>query len=202
MFKDIVNPVKDTPDEVIAGCVEIYDDVIVDPEYFIIVAESMGQWRDADVYEYSGGEHGVVDKSYRSNVILDVNYDEYSAHPIFTYMNDMVKEYLYNYSQRYEVGFAYVENTQLLRYSAGQEYKKHFDTGPDFPRVISALLYVNDVEEGGETRFVYFDEAVKPKAGRLVIFPSNYAYTHEAKPPTNGSKYVFVFWTREWDNKV
>jgi prolyl 4-hydroxylase len=63
--------------------------------------------------------------------------------------------------------------------------------------VISALLYLNDVQ-GGETHFTYFNTSVSPKAGRLVVFPSNYAYTHEAYPPIEGYKYVCVFWTREF----
>jgi hypothetical protein len=35
---------------------------------------------------------------------------------------------------------------------------------------------------------------VKPKAGRLLMFPANYAYEHEALPPKSGEKFVVVTW--------
>lgn len=194
MFNRIKNDMQPV-EEVFAGVVEVYDNVISYPQSVIDIANSMEGWRDAEVYEY--GSDGV-NKSYRSNMILDLNGDNYTSHPVFTYVNDIVEEYLKDYCDRYEVEYSFLEPSQLLCYDVGQYYKRHFDTGPEFPRVISALLYLNDIEKGGETYFINFDTYIKPRAGRLVIFPSNYAYTHEALPPLTGSKYVIVFWTREY----
>lgn len=200
MFSDLFVFHKE-PTKKLAGCVEVYDDVLLHPEYFISISEEIDRWRDAVIYDHDGDPH-TINKDYRSNMILDINADAYSTHPAFTYMNDMVRSYIDNYSERYEVGYEYLEPTQLLKYSPGEFYKRHFDTGPAFPRVISALLYLNDVDDGGETYFTNFDVSVRPRAGRLVIFPSNYAYAHEARPPKDGYKYVFVFWTREWERHL
>lgn len=196
MYRTIVNGVRE-PSETIAGCVEVYDEVIKNPAAVIEIAENMDSWRDAEVYSHEDG--GGVDKAYRSNTILDINHDGYTTHPIFTHVVDLVNLYLELYSSKYSVSFAGLEPVQLLKYSPGEYYKEHYDTGPAFPRVISALLYLNDVEDGGQTRFVHFDEQVQPKAGRLVIFPSNYAYSHQALPPENHHKYVLVFWTTEFE---
>lgn len=38
-------------------------------------------------------------------------------------------------------------------------------------RLLTFVLYLNDVEEGGETEFLYQHKRFKPKAGTLVIFP-------------------------------
>lgn len=200
MFSDLVVPWRPVT-KTLAGCIEIYDNVLIHPEYFISISEDINRWRDAVIYDHDGDPF-TVNKDYRSNMILDVNADAYSTHPAFTYMNDMVKSYIDDYAKRYDVGYEYLEATQLLKYSPGEFYKKHYDTGPAFPRVISALLYLNDVEEGGETYFTNFNVSVHPKPGRLVIFPSNYAYAHEAHPPKSGCKYVFVFWTREWERNL
>lgn len=195
MYKDVARPIHE-PTETVAGCVDIYDDVIASPHVFIKVAEMIHKWRDAIVHEMENDSY-VVDKSNRSNVILDVNGDDYSTHPMFTYMIDTVRQYLGYYCAKYSADYQYLEKVQLLRYDVGQDYKAHSDSGPNFPRVVSALLYLNEVPIGGQTEFVNFGVSVDPKPGRLVIFPSNYAYTHIAHPPVEGKKYVFVFWTRE-----
>lgn len=62
-------------------------------------------------------------------------------------------------------------------------------------RVGVYLLYLNDVEEGGETEFLYLSKRVKPKKGRLVIFPPNYPWAHRGNPPLSGTKYILTGWT-------
>lgn len=182
-------------DRCVAGAIEIYNNIIDYSDEIIAVAEQMNRWRDATVF--SSNNNTEVNIDIRSNKILDVNYDEQTSHPIFDEMNNIVRDYLLEYAENYKVGFKKIEPTQILKYSMGEEYQSHYDTGPTYPRVISALLYLNDVNYGGETEFTYFNLKVIPRAGRLVIFPSNYAYTHMAHPPTFGHKYVAVFWTQE-----
>jgi hypothetical protein len=57
------------------------------------------------------------------------------------------------------------------------------------------ILYLNDVEEGGETEFLYYSKRVAPKKGRLVIFPPNYPWAHRGNPPLSGDKYILTGWT-------
>jgi hypothetical protein len=56
------------------------------------------------------------------------------------------------------------------------------------------ILYLNDIEEGGETEFLYLSKRVKPKQGRLVIFPPNYPWAHRGNPPLTGDKYIMTGW--------
>ena len=196
MYKSVLKEVKPA-DKVLAGCIEVYDNVIDVSDLIINTANLMEGWRDAEIYSAADDNPRHVNKNYRSNTILDVNSDEYTTHPLFSYTNLLVQHYLDAYADKYDVNYDYLEPVQLLKYEVGEHYDSHFDTGPRFPRVISALLYLNDVKRGGETYFENFDIDIRPKAGRLVIFPSNYAYTHAAKPPKKGEKYVLVYWTRE-----
>jgi len=55
-------------------------------------------------------------------------------------------------------------------------------------------LYLNDIEEGGETEFLYQNYRVKPKTGTVCIFPSYYTHTHRGNPPLKDTKYIITGW--------
>ena len=70
------------------------------------------------------------------------------------------------------------------------------------------FLYLNDVEEGGETRFHDLDLKIAPKLGRAVVWPSvldedPLAFEpkthHEALPVTKGVKYGANAWLHLMD---
>ena len=72
-----------------------------------------------------------------------------------------------------------------------------------FHNVISAALYLNDclddgsqVEDGsfsgGHIKFKYAGLDYAPKAGSVVLYPSNYIGTHEVTPVTAGERYAFL----------
>ena len=55
-------------------------------------------------------------------------------------------------------------------------------------------IYLNDVEEGGETEFLHFSKRVKPKKGRIVIWPAAFPYLHRGNSPLSGEKYILTSW--------
>jgi len=61
-------------------------------------------------------------------------------------------------------------------------------------RVISAVIYLNDVREGGETYFTEFDIKCKPEMGKILLFPSGFSYPHTALTPVSNTKYSMVWW--------
>jgi hypothetical protein len=61
-------------------------------------------------------------------------------------------------------------------------------------RVLPWILYLNDVEEGGETEFLYYPRRVKPEAGTLVIWPAAFTHTHRGNPPISNTKYIVTGW--------
>lgn len=81
----------------------------------------------------------------------------------------------------------------LKRYRPGlaEGFQLHFDAINHVAnRYLVLLWYLNDVAEGGETRFPQLDVSVKPKAGRLLMFPPFWMYQHEGVPPVSGDKYI------------
>tara|TARA_B100001094_G_scaffold320384_1_gene366533 strand:- start:2031 stop:2627 length:597 start_codon:yes stop_codon:yes gene_type:complete len=71
------------------------------------------------------------------------------------------------------------------------EHNKGFDNEP---RAFVFSIYLNDVEEGGETEFLHFSKRVKPKKGRIVIWPAAFPYLHRGNPPLSGEKYILTSW--------
>ena len=56
------------------------------------------------------------------------------------------------------------------------------------------LLFLNDVDEGGELEFLYQSKRIKPKAGTMVISPAFFTHTHRGNPPLSGEKYILNGW--------
>jgi hypothetical protein len=62
-------------------------------------------------------------------------------------------------------------------------------------RLLTWILYLNDVYEGGETEFLYQHMRVKPEQGTLVIWPAAFTHTHRGNPPLSNEKYIVTGWT-------
>jgi hypothetical protein len=78
----------------------------------------------------------------------------------------------------------------------GGFHEWHFetDTHEVSSRIITWMIFLNDVEEGGETEFLYYPKRVKPKAGRLVIWPAGFTHAHRGNPPISNTKYILTGW--------
>lgn len=86
---------------------------------------------------------------------------------------------------------------EIHRYTANQgHYASHIDCSDlsVSKRVVSVLLYLNDVEVGGETVFDNLDRNITPREGHAVLFPANFTYLHHARPPVSNDKYVIPTW--------
>ena len=61
-------------------------------------------------------------------------------------------------------------------------------------RILVYILYLNDIESGGETEFLYFRKRISPKKGRLILFPCTFTHTHRGNPPLEKEKYIVTSW--------
>ncbi len=81
----------------------------------------------------------------------------------------------------------------MKRYRPGGQdrFQLHFDAINHVAnRYLVFLWYLNDVAEGGETRFPQLEHRVESKAGRLLMFPPYWMYQHEGMPPQMEDKYI------------
>ena len=98
------------------------------------------------------------------------------------------------------------EAIQILRYRGGQQYLPHTDfvRASENQRHLTALVYLNDDYEGGETCFVKTGLAVKGRRGDAIVFRNATAERlpdpmseHAGQPVTKGTKYLASRWIRE-----
>ncbi len=110
----------------------------------------------------------------------------------------------------------YGEPLQGQRYAVDQEFKAHTDyfepNGLDFHRFCSVagnrtwtvMVYLNEPEAGGATRFKAIDKTIQPETGKLVMWNNrrpdqslNPATIHHGMKVRAGTKYVITKWFRE-----
>ena len=65
-------------------------------------------------------------------------------------------------------------------------------------RSIAWMVYLNNVEEGGETEWLYQKKKIKPTIGTVVIWPGGYTHFHRGNPPMS-TKYIATGWIQsDW----
>ncbi len=97
---------------------------------------------------------------------------------------------------------------QIVHYEPGQQYKVHHDGKG---RMYTMFVYLNTVEEGGETYFPNINRKVKPVLGHAVLW-KNYKVErwmgldwmvmdndakHTGLPPSKGEKWGINVWVRD-----
>jgi prolyl 4-hydroxylase len=84
-------------------------------------------------------------------------------------------------------------NLILKRYrpQSDERFQLHFDSINHLSnRYLVLLWYLNDVADGGATRFPQLDVDVAARAGRLLMFPPYWMYQHEGLAPRSGEKFI------------
>jgi prolyl 4-hydroxylase len=108
------------------------------------------------------------------------------------------------------------EPLQGQRYAPGQEFRPHTDTfnpgGYDFlvhterggQRSWTAMIYLNEPEDGGATRFKTIGKTIQPETGKLLTWNNllpdgtpNSATLHQGMKVRRGTKYVLTKWFRQ-----
>jgi hypothetical protein len=113
------------------------------------------------------------------------------------FWNEAYKNYAENYSILLSSDPHASYALKLQKTSPGGGYHVwHYESGArsECNRLLAWMLYLNDVEEGGETEFLYLHKRIKPKTGTLIIWPAGFTHTHRGNPPLSGDKYVVTGW--------
>ena len=193
------------PTRILGGAIAVYENAWEDPENTISKVLSVTSDASSNVDfrpSKTTPEYENAEESGRTSYGLSLTKHA-KVNETIKIVNDkcykLISLAVKNYIENFEIGeeIKHVEPYGLLRYSSGQQYVRHYDGGTGSSRSISVLIYLNDEYEGGEIEFPHFNLKIKPKAGTLILFPSNYAYSHIAHPIISGTKYAIVTWLHD-----
>lgn len=161
-------------------------------------------------FEHGYGHSRQEDQDVHSHVIQD---SQLFAHQIIEssfclppetsqYFNDvfwgaLYKEYADKFSILKDMSAHTIYGNKLQRTDIGQGYHVwhgEHSSGKESGRVLLYILYLNDVDEGGETEFLYQHKRIKPEKGTLIIAPAFFTHAHRGNPPISNSKYIMTGW--------
>ena len=116
-------------------------------------------------------------------------------------------------AQLLKISSNYSEKIQIQKYEVGQEFKMHTDfieidinkTVSNYGnRTYTFMVYLNNVEKGGETYMISLNEKIKPVKGKALIWYNlddngneNRETIHAGLSVVKGTKYIITKWFRQ-----
>lgn len=115
-------------------------------------------------------------------------------------LNEVASEYVARYPRCAElVPWGVIEPIGIQCYGPGGGYKIwHFErdnsNDQNARRHLAFMTYLNDVEEGGGTEFLYQKLTIQPEKGLTLIWPSEWNFTHRGVVSETQEKYIITGW--------
>jgi hypothetical protein len=132
--------------------------------------------------------HSEMNFNYANTLIEDFNA---------IFWNFYNKDYAPNFSVLIESGTHNNYSFKIQKTKVGGGYHTwHYESNnrKSCHRLLVWMVYLNDVDDGGETEFLYQHKRIKPEAGTLVIWPAAFTHTHRGNPPLSNEKYIITGW--------
>jgi hypothetical protein len=136
------------------------------------------------------------DSLFVSTVLHIFNYEQVN---LFTdvFWSQIYPKYTDEYAILSHIEALHIRELKIQRTPVGGGYhiwhcEQYTKSSSD--RALAFTCYLNDVEEGGETEFLYYPKRVKPTKGTVLIFPGSFTHTHRGNPPLSNTKYIITGW--------
>ncbi len=185
-----------------------------------VAKAQMYVWRKFLVPEICDAVIALIDRQLRDSTTADAFADPkvrtsrtsdigMLGHDLIMQLDELIAEAL-------GIHWSYTDITQGQRYDLEQEYKAHYDYFPPGTRehqvfcqflgqrTWTFMIYLNDVSEGGGTRFRRLEKTIMPEKGKAVIWNNlnmdgtvNPHTIHHGMKVRKGRKYIITKWFRE-----
>ena len=112
------------------------------------------------------------------------------------FLMDALSEYSETYTALKNIPIRSTRQKLQMTKKSGGYHRWHQEqsTEETAHRILAWTVYLNNVEEGGETEFLYQSKRIKAKKGKILIFPAAFTHLHRGNPPLSGDKYILTGW--------
>jgi hypothetical protein len=118
------------------------------------------------------------------------------------FKSQILGECYYQYCKKYEYCIAREVCSSILKiqkyepnecYQAYHSERNNLDP-MNISRHLVWMMYLNNVEDGGETEFYYQRTKIKPESGKILIWPCDWTHTHRGIVSLTQVKYIMTGW--------
>ena len=185
--------------------IQVIDDFVTDTERHHIIGLAQGKLGTALVSAVGAAKTS----DGRTGSVAWIKHDQ----------TPIVRGLVKRVSHLVGIPIRHAESLQVVHYAETEQYRPHFDaydmdtekgkqrTARGGQRLVTALCYLNEVEDGGGTIFPKLDLEVEARPGRMVIFHNVGDHTlddmtrhphslHGGSPVWGGEKYACNLWFR------
>jgi len=158
------------------------------------IAHSIGTGA-LDIMDGASGYSGKQNRHDRSFML---NYHSTKwATQVNQFLKACAMHYVEEYSQLKKVGLV-SNDVKFQRTPPGGGYHLwHYENASSAysQRELTWMIYLNDIEDGGETEFQYQLRRIKPTTGTVVIFPAGMTHVHKGNLVMGEqNKYIVTGW--------
>jgi prolyl 4-hydroxylase len=182
--------------------IEIYQSVNMDCDsiinWFINNKDKQGSgiiYRDTDV---------LVDIDTKDTIdislsLAQVKNDKETSkifYNLFANVSQAFKQYIKKYNILEDINIEIDDSFNVQYYDKGQHFKKfHFESSgaTHRKRILTWMVYLNDVPDGGNTVFPYYNYSIQPIKGHILIWPAEFTHTHFGDVVID-EKYIVTGW--------
>jgi hypothetical protein len=90
-----------------------------------------------------------------------------------------------------------IYNLKIQKIDPGEGYHIwHYESSsrPVYNRLLFFIVYLNTIDDGGETEFLYYRKRIRPEVGKFIMSPCGFTHTHRGNPPLKDTKYILTGW--------
>jgi len=150
-----------------------------------------------------GQDDTVVDVAKKDSLdvrVGDIPEALQNEHGVPDYIRELqrcTREYVERFRHLRVAQFGVTESPIIQHYRPGGGFKaEHFERAgvATCTRMLVWMTYLNDVTDGGGTRFVYQDATFEARRGRTLIWPPDFTHTHAGVVSPTQHKYIITGW--------
>ena len=144
-----------------------------------------------------------IQKNIKNSIDVGMYINKIQKTPILKCYVDELFAFVNLYTKKYEYAtqckYGLLEDFNIQYYPVGGGYyswhtERTSSLYPNSARHLVFMTYLNNVNSGGQTEFLYQKRKVKARKGRTLIWPADWTHTHRGIASHKEEKYIITGW--------